>query len=549
MLRAPLANIVLKAKLLDIGEPKAVLALALDPPDLKNLQNTILLLKEVGALIDRGDEVQEFDGDLTSLGRVMGSLPLSIYISKLIVLGHIFGVLQDAIIIGATMSVKDMFNLKFQQSSSTYFEKLNWAANSDSDCIACLNAFKVWRKHKVNRHIINNHSEKEWARRNNLRVKVLREINALVSDLTNKLQKIGIKETTTEHMWEDYRVNRIFIIKVIIAGAFYPNYFVRSTQSTELCKSGTATLLYNRNPMNTVYLQGWPVDQPGPLYNRQIQQIFIKHLRFANHKNIEISFDGSSRVYIEYNKNDEITHGYTFIQHCIHMKRSRIPIEVNLLSTHLAHQEAEKLGITNENSMFYNISSSATQVTSKQHPRNIQEILDKSELQFPLSDYKSSVILQGPYTPLEISLRHLVIAGTSKTVQIEAGSVNSVLLNTNPDNPSRPLLVAQCINQHSDNEGHLTLRNTTLLPNMPGLTALITLIFTPYMELRRSPLGTYYIGALCGLGSDYRTGESRFLEHDIEILFDVEITTDDLQAVCSLIYFIVLALFQHYKIF
>jgi hypothetical protein len=33
-----------------MGEPKTLLALSLDPPDLTNLENTILLLKEVSLL-------------------------------------------------------------------------------------------------------------------------------------------------------------------------------------------------------------------------------------------------------------------------------------------------------------------------------------------------------------------------------------------------------------------------------------------------------------------------------------------------------------------
>lgn len=47
MLRCPLERIVLQAKLLDMGPPKAVLAYALDPPNLTNIERTILILKEV----------------------------------------------------------------------------------------------------------------------------------------------------------------------------------------------------------------------------------------------------------------------------------------------------------------------------------------------------------------------------------------------------------------------------------------------------------------------------------------------------------------------
>lgn len=40
------------------------------------------------------------DGDLTFFGKVMASLPLDIHITKLILLGHIFDVLEETIIMG-----------------------------------------------------------------------------------------------------------------------------------------------------------------------------------------------------------------------------------------------------------------------------------------------------------------------------------------------------------------------------------------------------------------------------------------------------------------
>jgi ATP-dependent RNA helicase TDRD9 len=47
ILRCPLDQLILQAKLFDMGEPKALLALCLDPPDLTYLENSILVLKEV----------------------------------------------------------------------------------------------------------------------------------------------------------------------------------------------------------------------------------------------------------------------------------------------------------------------------------------------------------------------------------------------------------------------------------------------------------------------------------------------------------------------
>lgn len=48
ILRCPLDRLVLQAKLLDMGEPKAIFALALSQPRLENIGKTILSLKEVG---------------------------------------------------------------------------------------------------------------------------------------------------------------------------------------------------------------------------------------------------------------------------------------------------------------------------------------------------------------------------------------------------------------------------------------------------------------------------------------------------------------------
>ncbi|GAB1862348.1 Putative ATP-dependent RNA helicase TDRD9 [Camponotus japonicus] len=531
MLRTPLANIILKTKILNLGEPKALLALSLDPPNLSNLRNTMLLLKEVGALFDSGQNLQEFDGELTPLGRVMAALPLDIRVSKLIVLGHIFGILQDAIIIAATMSVKDIFNIDFRELESTYNEKLYWAAKSDSDSIACLNAFKVWRNDKANRRITNQQEEREWAKRKSLRVKSLREIDAFIAELTMKLRPFGIKETmgSNKNTWESLCIDRTFIIKIIIAGAFYPNYFVKFPHKVEDYKYNIEKLLSFRDPMNTVVLRGWPLHQPGSLYSKRFQEIFGQHLGLENHEDITVSFDGSSRVYIEYEGKNRVLDNYSFVQNCLKMRQCRIPIEIKLLSEIDARHRAETLGLTKD---YGKIVFSP----DPQEPPYKRYMYDKKPYpELPeQSKYHSKVILQGPFSPIETQLVHLVNMGTLKFVTVDTTSVNSVLLDTCMDNPRGFILVAQNISQSTKNIAHLILRNTTLLPNMPGLASLITLIFTPYMELRRSPLGTYYTGALCGLGFDPSTGKSLFPEHDLQIIFDIEITMNDLRMINKL---------------
>lgn len=45
--RCPLDQLVLHVKVLDLGEPKAILGLALSPPNLDDIERTILMLKQV----------------------------------------------------------------------------------------------------------------------------------------------------------------------------------------------------------------------------------------------------------------------------------------------------------------------------------------------------------------------------------------------------------------------------------------------------------------------------------------------------------------------
>lgn len=96
------------------------------------------------------------------------------------------------------------------------------------------------------------------------------------------------------------------------------------------------------------------------------------------------------------------------------------------------------------------------------------------------------------------------------------------------------------------------------MPDIPGLPALITMLFSPIMELRSVKLRlviahfkqqmknhvnifphfcstdedrTCYTGALCGLAWNSQTGEGILPEHDIELAFDVRFDVEDIYEV------------------
>lgn len=199
-MRAPLANVVLRAKIFDFDDPRSLLALSLDPPNVQHLSSTILHLKECGALMNDHMAFKPFDGELTDMGRIMAHLPLDIHISKLIMLGHVFGILRDAIVLGASMAVKDMFiQSEFRGNVSSYLTKKKWACETDSDCIASLNVYKMWQNERANRRFTSYQTEKQWAQRNGVQLRTLRELDILVNEITYRLRKLGVKETVGMH--------------------------------------------------------------------------------------------------------------------------------------------------------------------------------------------------------------------------------------------------------------------------------------------------------------------------------------------------------------
>lgn len=240
ILRAPLDQLVLSAKMLALNEPpEAILSLALNPPDLKNIESTIWLLKECGALtLKCRGRVTRSDGDLTFLGRVMAHLPLDVHLSKFIVLGQIFSCLKDAIIMGEfTMmvcrcsivlviilmvfpfklyydlsfiipfnkismfsasgcSLNKIFSTPFQERLKAYSNKLMWSDGSCSDLIALLNLYKVWEQNKRRNAFATGSGERGWIEQNYLSARALCEWQCLVKEITDRLMRLGIRETS-----------------------------------------------------------------------------------------------------------------------------------------------------------------------------------------------------------------------------------------------------------------------------------------------------------------------------------------------------------------
>ena len=76
----------------------------------------IVFLK-VGALtVKQRGRINPLDGDLTFVGRVLATLPCDVRIGKMLILGHVFGCLNECLIIGMFIHSYLYFTVMFSYS-------------------------------------------------------------------------------------------------------------------------------------------------------------------------------------------------------------------------------------------------------------------------------------------------------------------------------------------------------------------------------------------------------------------------------------------------
>lgn len=280
ILREPLHKVILDTKRLKTDiEPKRLLSLAIQPPKLIDIERTVLRLKEVGALsltktIGQMKVSTPHDGDLTYAGSIMAALPLDIKLSKLILLGHSFGMLRECIILAASMSTKTFFTCYFKAHLEAFEAKWMWSAGWMCDCIATLNAYNVYEE-KVRTHAFDRRGAAEsWARSQMIELNRIREVEKLKTELESRLRHLNIvydeqlnSSSAAERNNED--IDYYLVLKMIVCGAFYPNYF----NANKIDLQEAQRMVGGRDMKSTVQLKNMPMRE-GILYSQQINEIF-----------------------------------------------------------------------------------------------------------------------------------------------------------------------------------------------------------------------------------------------------------------------------------
>lgn len=305
--RIGLATVVIKAKMLAMGSPLELLALALDPPDKSSVIDSVLYLKELGGLsrLNPDGSFDYTDGQLTFLGRIMGGLPIDVRLAKLILLGNMFGVFDESVVIAAGLSMKSIFTQSLKHPIYTYIQKLEWANGSGSDCIAILNAYSLWMDLQTTDFKAHTKEELQWCQRHNLDVKNLHEMKLLIQEIRRRLKSnFNIESIEDNQMFLDPR-EKLFMIKICIAGSFgSANYFVPSANSQDGEREAFKAV-DDFDLFRTVYFKNMDRDIVGDVYEDSIREAFERKDIVKSIRDMRVFFDyrKSEKVYVVFERN------------------------------------------------------------------------------------------------------------------------------------------------------------------------------------------------------------------------------------------------------
>ncbi|XP_031211807.1 ATP-dependent RNA helicase TDRD9 isoform X2 [Mastomys coucha] len=248
----------------------------------------------VGALAVSGQREDEnpHDGELTFLGRVLAQLPVSQQLGKLIVLGHVFGCLDECLIIAAALSLKNFFTMPFRQHLDGYRNKVHFSGSSRSDCLALVEAFRAWQACRQRGELRHPKDELDWGRLNYIQIKRIREVAELYEELKNRISQFNMfVDPRHPALDQEYPYKQRFVLQVVLAGAFYPNYFTFGQPDEEMAVRELA----GKDPKTTVVLKHIP--PYGFLYYKQLQSLFRQCGQVKS-----IVFDGA-KAFVEFSRN------------------------------------------------------------------------------------------------------------------------------------------------------------------------------------------------------------------------------------------------------
>ncbi|XP_015753856.1 PREDICTED: putative ATP-dependent RNA helicase TDRD9 [Acropora digitifera] len=143
---------------------------------------------------------------------------------------------------------------------------MSWSESSFSDCITVLNAYKEWSMLKRRKGFPR--GEHNWCSENFIQAGRIREVEEVIKELASRLKEFNIISIKPLHHKNSGSAESMRILKIVICGAFYPNYF----SSSDLDEAEVMKIMSGHDPCTTVIVRNMPPH--GALYRSAIARMF-----------------------------------------------------------------------------------------------------------------------------------------------------------------------------------------------------------------------------------------------------------------------------------
>jgi len=181
--RTPLEQLCLAVVGMGLKDIPLFLSNTLTPPETLAVEGALTTLRRVGALEA---------GELTALGRHMAMIPADLKLSKLMVLGALFGHLEACVTIAAILTVKSPFvspQTKREEAKAARLAFLQPHQTAQGDVIADLLAYDAWSLQRSNH--ANYRDLRTFCDENFLSSQTLNDISTTRSQLLTSLKDVG----------------------------------------------------------------------------------------------------------------------------------------------------------------------------------------------------------------------------------------------------------------------------------------------------------------------------------------------------------------------
>lgn len=138
MLRTPLDQVILKAKILQLGQITCFLSCVMDPPEDRAIELSLDLLRSLNAL--------DSNENLTPLGYHLAQLPLDPRTGKMILWASMFSCVEPVFSIAASLAFKDAFYCPLGKEDEANKAKLELGMGQYSDHIALAEALRQFER-------------------------------------------------------------------------------------------------------------------------------------------------------------------------------------------------------------------------------------------------------------------------------------------------------------------------------------------------------------------------------------------------------------------